>query len=122
MAADVQRLNGSNSIGLLCYIWADVFQMPPQRQAVKRCDEIPSGFRHIARGLCDVRSPAGLRTSAGFAKGKTLRKARGRWVLYFVLTKIRIKDKLILSAKAEQNKKQTHNKKIDKKAKYCAPY
>ena len=51
---------------------------PPLRKAAKRCDEIPSGFRHIARGLCDVRSPTGLRTSAGFAKGKTLRKARGR--------------------------------------------
>ena len=52
---------------------------PTHRQFSNRCDEIPSGFRHIARGLCDVRSPAGLRTSAGFAKGKTLRKAHGRW-------------------------------------------
>ena len=52
---------------------------PALRQAAERCDEIPSGFRHIARGLCDVRSPTGLRTSAGFAKGKTLRKARGRY-------------------------------------------
>src|SRR5690606_25475795 len=48
------------------------------RQAPKRCDEIPSGFRHIARRLCRPKPFQGLRTSEGFAKCKTLRKASGR--------------------------------------------
>jgi hypothetical protein len=56
------------------------------------------------------------------AKNPARRQAAARCVLFFVLTKTRIKDELILSAKAEQNKKQTHNKKIEKKARYCAPY
>lgn len=34
MAADLQRLNGNNSIELLCYIWAGGFQMPHRRQAL----------------------------------------------------------------------------------------
>src|SRR5690606_15666732 len=45
-----------------------------------RCDEIPSGFRHIARRLCRPKPFQGLRTSEGFAKCKTLRKASGRYV------------------------------------------
>src|SRR5690554_6930928 len=44
----------------------------------KRCEEIPSGFRHIARRLCRPKPFQGLRTSEGFAKCKTLRKASGR--------------------------------------------
>ena len=44
-----------------------------------RCDEIPSGFRHIARRLCRPKPFQGLRTSEGFAKCKTLSKASGRW-------------------------------------------
>jgi hypothetical protein len=56
------------------------------------------------------------------AKNPAHRQYAARWVLFFVLTKTRIKDELILSAKAEQNKKQTHNKKIEKKARYCTPY
>src|SRR5690606_24117455 len=43
-----------------------------------RCEEIPSGFRHIARRLCGPKPLQGLRTSEGFAKCKTLRKASGR--------------------------------------------
>jgi hypothetical protein len=35
--ADSCKFNISNSIGLLCYGWADVFQMPHHRQAENRC-------------------------------------------------------------------------------------
>jgi len=47
-----------------------------------RCDEIPSGFRHIARRLCRPKPFQGLRTSEGFAKCKTLRKASGRYLQF----------------------------------------
>ena len=50
-----------------------------QLRIFRRCDEIPSGFRHIARRLCRPKPFQGLRTSEGFAKCKTLRKASGRW-------------------------------------------
>jgi len=63
-----------------------VFQNPPLRQAWKRCDEIPSGFRHIARRLCRPKPFQGLRTSEGFAKCKTLRKASGRYVQCYQTT------------------------------------
>ena len=52
---------------------------PAHRQYAARCDEIPSGFRHIARRLCRPKPFQGLRTSEGFAKCKTLRKASGRY-------------------------------------------
>jgi hypothetical protein len=51
---------------------------PHLRVAAKRCSEIPSGFRYIARRLCRPKPFQGLRTSEGFAKCKTLRKASGR--------------------------------------------
>src|SRR5690554_641122 len=55
---------------------------PHLRVAAKRCDEIPSGFRHIARRLCRPKPFQGLRTSEGFAKCKTLRKASGRYTAF----------------------------------------
>src|SRR5690606_1434376 len=54
-------------------------RFPRLRQYPKRCDEIPSRFRHIARRLCRPNPFQGLRTSEGFAKCKTLRKASGRY-------------------------------------------
>jgi len=36
-------------------------------------------FGASAAGFANVLRPSGLRTSAGFAKAKTLRKARGRY-------------------------------------------
>src|SRR5690554_3322005 len=68
----------STSHQLLWCIDSFVLRIPPLRQAPKRCDEIPSGFRHIARRLCRLKPFQGLRTSEGFAKCKTLRKASGR--------------------------------------------
>jgi hypothetical protein len=56
-----------------------VLRNPPERKARKRCSEIPSGFRYIARRLCRPKPFQGLRTSEGFAKCKTLRKASGRY-------------------------------------------
>src|SRR5690606_6654188 len=55
---------------------------PRLRKAANRCDEIPSGFRHIARRLCRPKPFQGLRTSEGFAKCKTLRKASGRYAIF----------------------------------------
>ena len=69
----------STSHQLLWCIDSFVLRNPPLRQAPNRCDEIPSGFRHIARRLCRPKPFQGLRTSEGFAKCKTLRKASGRY-------------------------------------------
>jgi hypothetical protein len=41
MAVDVQKLNGSNSIKLLCYIWADVLRLPPQTPSREPLAVIP---------------------------------------------------------------------------------
>jgi hypothetical protein len=62
----------------LCLVESEVIRNPPLRQAAKRCSEIPSGFRYIARRLCRPKPFQGLRTSEGFAKCKTLRKVSGR--------------------------------------------
>src|SRR5690606_34520552 len=70
----------STSHQLLWCIDSFVLRNPPLRQAAKRCSEIPSGFRYIARRLCRPKPFQGLRTSEGFAKCKTLRKASGRYV------------------------------------------
>ncbi len=60
--------------------WLDSFVLRnPQLLKPAKRNEIPSGFRYIASELCEVRSPSGLRTSASFAKAKTLRKARCRY-------------------------------------------
>src|SRR5690554_3570061 len=72
-------------LGVLCFysnsvlVKSFMLRNPPERKARERCDEIPSGFRHIARRLCRPKPFQGLRTSEGFAKCKTLRKASGRY-------------------------------------------
>src|SRR5690606_41421063 len=70
----------STSHQLLWCIDSLVLRNPPLRQAPNRCSEIPPGFRYIARRLCRPKPFQGLRTSEGFAKCKTLRKASGRYM------------------------------------------
>jgi hypothetical protein len=47
--ADSCKFNISNYIRLMCKGWADVFQMPHHRQAVKRCTTVfnPRFYRTI---------------------------------------------------------------------------
>jgi len=66
-------------------------------------------------------STAVLRLSIS-ANSPLPRKAAGRWVLFFVLTKIRSWDELSFPLGRNKTKNRHTTKKIEKKARYCAPY
>ena len=51
-----------------------MLQIPPLRQAAKRCTEIPSGFPYNEPGFAPARSPSGLRTTWILHKAKPCAK------------------------------------------------